>query len=74
MTKCLEILNFVLHEVLLLWKIHFTDKKHFTCSKRETPHIAPEQDAATTEEFPRGEVAQDEDDQRAVNREPGVAV
>ena len=69
MTKCLEILNFVLHEVLT-FHLH----NNFICSKRQTPHVTQGEDAATAEEFPRGEVAQDEDDQRPVHGEPGVLV
>ena len=71
--KILEILNFVLHEVFTL-EDTFDWQKHFICSKWETPHLAPEQDAAATEEFSRGEVSQDEADQRTVHREPGVPV
>ena len=53
---------------------YFSLTQHFICSKWEAPDLTQGQDAASTEELPRGEVPEDEDDQRSIHREPGVPV
>ena len=48
--------------------------QHFISSRRQTADLSQGQDAAPAEELPRGEVPEDEDDQRSVDGEPGVPV